>query len=87
MPLIPAFGKQRQADLKAAWSIERVSGEPGLHRKKPNKPVSRKKNNDNNKQTKSQMRLDGLCSLDRGHLLLQTSPEAHSFVMCNTGGG
>jgi hypothetical protein len=34
MPLIPALGRKRQADLnsRSSWSIEQVSEQPGLHR-------------------------------------------------------
>ena len=37
MPLIPALGSKRQADLRVqsqpGWSTEKVLGQPGLYRK------------------------------------------------------
>jgi hypothetical protein len=46
MPLIPAFGRQREifVSLRSAWSTEQVPGQPELHR---GNPVSK------NKQTKN----------------------------------
>jgi hypothetical protein len=49
IPLIPALGSQKQADilsLRLAWSIDQVSGQPGLHRetlfwKNKNEPTNK----------------------------------------------